>query len=58
MSTKSSSASVKQGLMITVQQCQKLLEELAEALPDQLEDLEAAEEMVRDGVLKPGCRMR
>ena len=57
MSTTCSVHSVKQDLMAKVQECQKMLVELAEALPDRLDDLPAAESMVRNGLMKIGKQL-
>jgi hypothetical protein len=54
MSTTSSGCSVKESLLALVERHQAQLRELIQSLPESLDDLAAAEELVRRGVLQLG----
>jgi len=54
MSTTDVTKSVKQSLVVKIERCQEKLRALAEALPEVLNDLEQAEQLVRSGMLQIG----
>lgn len=54
MSTTASASSVKQALLLEVDQLTQRLKELALSLPEELEQLDQAEQEVRSGVLRIG----
>lgn len=54
MSTQGSGSSVKQLLLEQLASCQQQLRELAEALPETLDDLASAEQQIRETVLQIG----
>jgi len=54
MRTAGMAASVKQVVVEKLEWCQQQLRQLAESLPESLDDLSCAEQQSRQGVLKVG----